>query len=324
VIFRKSRVEIEGAQLQLAAIGLDDSRCALLHAHLHHTQRDARSTPHFTGLQAISSQTRKADSAELSKRERESIGTHEGRCLASEKVSSRAVVAGQNFVCAQQCAGDALLGEPEVASRGGEREAVVTNSETADHGTRGEDRAAQARRRDLVRRYGEVMSHKLAKTIPDLEGGGLRRSAGSWELLPKLSSGREHWASDERVLGSSDFVRNVIAKANADLMLHDKPKGDPADLVLGLDCTCATAPASCCLCGNGGDVGCVDPDNGGNCPAGCQGGAAGTTCSEILGDCVVPQPICCACAGTACSTGSVPMNARPKAAFSPHSDRCAR
>ncbi|HSD11120.1 MAG TPA: hypothetical protein VLF14_09060, partial [Candidatus Binatia bacterium] len=53
-------------------------------------------------------------------------------------------------------------------------------------------------------------------------------------MVPKLGSGRERWASDERVLGSSDFVREVIAKANADPLLGDKPMSNPTDLVKGL------------------------------------------------------------------------------------------
>lgn len=71
------------------------------------------------------------------------------------------------------------------------------------------------------------------------------------------------------------------------------------------DCTCATPPPSCCVCGNG-DVGCVDPGNAGACPAGCEPGSRGTVCSEILGDCVVRQPVCCACTGTGCFDGINP------------------
>jgi REP element-mobilizing transposase RayT len=69
------------------------------------------------------------------------------------------------------------------------------------------------------------------RQIPDLEGGGLRRSTAGWELVSKLGSGRERWASDERILGSSDFVREVIAKANDELSLDGKPKKDAAELV---------------------------------------------------------------------------------------------
>jgi REP element-mobilizing transposase RayT len=69
---------------------------------------------------------------------------------------------------------------------------------------------------------------------PDLEGGGLRRSTAGWRVVPRLSSGRERWASDERVLGSSDFVREVTARANDEMLLYGKPKGNAADLVPSL------------------------------------------------------------------------------------------
>ena len=49
----------------------------------------------------------------------------------------------------------------------------------------------------------------------DLDGGGLRRSAGGWDLLPKLGRGRERWAFDERVLGSSAFVLRTLTQLAA-------------------------------------------------------------------------------------------------------------
>ncbi len=45
---------------------------------------------------------------------------------------------------------------------------------------------------------------------PDLQGGGLRRSAGGWESLAALRRGREGWAFDERVLGSGPFVEHLL------------------------------------------------------------------------------------------------------------------
>ena len=44
---------------------------------------------------------------------------------------------------------------------------------------------------------------------PDLAGGGLVRSTGG------LLRGREAWASDERILGTSDFVESARAQADA-------------------------------------------------------------------------------------------------------------
>jgi len=41
---------------------------------------------------------------------------------------------------------------------------------------------------------------------PDLQGGGLVRSLGGWAAVQTLRRGREHYAGDERVLGSPAFV----------------------------------------------------------------------------------------------------------------------
>ncbi len=45
---------------------------------------------------------------------------------------------------------------------------------------------------------------------PELVGGGLVRSMGGWEKVKELRRGRESWAHDERVLGSSEFVETVL------------------------------------------------------------------------------------------------------------------
>jgi REP element-mobilizing transposase RayT len=47
---------------------------------------------------------------------------------------------------------------------------------------------------------------------PDLAGGGLRRSRTGWQLRGEIDRGRERWASDERILGSADFVRSALAR----------------------------------------------------------------------------------------------------------------
>ena len=58
---------------------------------------------------------------------------------------------------------------------------------------------------------------------PDLVGGGLLRSTGG------LRRGREAWASDERILGSSDFVESV--KAQVDTVQPAKVKKNMDDLL---------------------------------------------------------------------------------------------
>jgi hypothetical protein len=48
---------------------------------------------------------------------------------------------------------------------------------------------------------------------PDLMGGGLIRSLGGWEAFKKTDK-RERIKGDQRILGQSDFVSEVLAQAN--------------------------------------------------------------------------------------------------------------
>ncbi len=45
---------------------------------------------------------------------------------------------------------------------------------------------------------------------PDLQGGGLVRSVGGWQAVQTLRRGREAYAADERILGSSVFVESLL------------------------------------------------------------------------------------------------------------------
>lgn len=45
----------------------------------------------------------------------------------------------------------------------------------------------------------------------DLDGGGVRTDGRTWERVDSLARGRERWSSDERVLGSSEFVARSLA-----------------------------------------------------------------------------------------------------------------
>ena len=59
-------------------------------------------------------------------------------------------------------------------------------------------------------RYREYVAAGVAAgRRPDLQGGGLRRSAGGWTAVQALRRGREHGAADERILGSGAFVEAV-------------------------------------------------------------------------------------------------------------------
>jgi REP element-mobilizing transposase RayT len=54
----------------------------------------------------------------------------------------------------------------------------------------------------------------------DLTGGGLRRSRTGWAMLDRVSRGRERWASDERILGSTEFVQQVLADAEQQVVIE--------------------------------------------------------------------------------------------------------
>ena len=69
---------------------------------------------------------------------------------------------------------------------------------------------------------------------PELVGGGLIRSLGGWKEVKKMRGGAEsRIKADERILGGSDFVMEVLAEANErlDRQYELKSKGyDLADL----------------------------------------------------------------------------------------------
>ena len=48
---------------------------------------------------------------------------------------------------------------------------------------------------------------------PELTGGGLLRSSGGWGVLKSMRRMKEHLKGDERILGDSDFVTQVLESA---------------------------------------------------------------------------------------------------------------
>ncbi|MGH7802958.1 MAG: transposase, partial [Candidatus Binatia bacterium] len=79
---------------------------------------------------------------------------------------------------------------------------------------------------------------------PDLVGGGLVRSAGGWNAVRELRRGRESFAHDERVLGTSGFVENVARETKAVCPI-DRRRRIPLSAVIGLVCRALrTEPAS--------------------------------------------------------------------------------
>jgi hypothetical protein len=67
-----------------------------------------------------------------------------------------------------------------------------------------------SRRGTSRQRYRDYLTAGIALGHrPELQGGGLRRSAGGWAAVQVLRRGREHGAADERILGSGAFVEAV-------------------------------------------------------------------------------------------------------------------
>jgi REP element-mobilizing transposase RayT len=75
-----------------------------------------------------------------------------------------------------------------------------------------------AAKEGAARKYYEQFVAKGIATgrRPDLVGGGLIRSAGGWSALKALRSGASRIMGDERILGSSHFVEEVLKRANED------------------------------------------------------------------------------------------------------------
>jgi REP element-mobilizing transposase RayT len=75
------------------------------------------------------------------------------------------------------------------------------------------------------RRYRAFLADGVARgRRPDLQGGGLRRSAGGWVGVASLKRGRERWAADERILGSGAFVEALRAEAARDQAPWPRPR----------------------------------------------------------------------------------------------------
>jgi len=86
--------------------------------------------------------------------------------------------------------------------------------------------------------YGAFVADGLNSPEPNLDGGGLRRSRGLWERLNPIRRGREDWSFDERIYGSSAFVRAVLAELNG-AGAPDSPRIDAAAFVAHVVCELA-------------------------------------------------------------------------------------
>jgi len=70
-------------------------------------------------------------------------------------------------------------------------------------------------RHRAVKQYEKFIGKGVAEgRKPELTGGGLIRSVGGWRELSELRKMKIHFKSDERVLGDSDFVKEVLGSAS--------------------------------------------------------------------------------------------------------------
>lgn len=72
------------------------------------------------------------------------------------------------------------------------------------------------KRREAMRQYREYVAAGIGQgRRPELAGGGLLRSHGGWRGVLELRRGREKYRADERVLGSSSFIEEIVKEAEA-------------------------------------------------------------------------------------------------------------
>lgn len=79
-----------------------------------------------------------------------------------------------------------------------------------------------------------IRAGALQRDFSDLNGGGLRRSAGEWEHVARVERGRERWAFDERVLGSSAFVHEVLERNQLETRRQESAMATPSEILTDL------------------------------------------------------------------------------------------
>jgi putative transposase len=83
-------------------------------------------------------------------------------------------------------------------------------------------------------RYREFISQGVAQgKRPDLVGGGLVRSTGGWSEVKKLQKEQVPMKGDERILGDSAFVNQILTRAEENFQKHHymKTMGINLDMV---------------------------------------------------------------------------------------------
>ena len=67
-------------------------------------------------------------------------------------------------------------------------------------------------RKEAIREYQNFVYAGVKEgNKSELEGGGLKRSAGSWQEIKKMKKEKDYWISDERILGEGEFVEKALS-----------------------------------------------------------------------------------------------------------------
>lgn len=91
------------------------------------------------------------------------------------------------------------------------------------------------KRRGARRLYREFVEAGVGQgQRPELVGGGLLRSCGGWTGVTELRRGREKYLSDERVLGSTSFIEEIVKEA--DQQEEGKNRQVSLDALIGRIC----------------------------------------------------------------------------------------
>lgn len=69
---------------------------------------------------------------------------------------------------------------------------------------------------------GFIVDGFLEGAREELEGGGLKRSAGGWEGVKTLRKNKEYWRGDERILGDGGFVEKVLKDADEKMDIKER------------------------------------------------------------------------------------------------------
>ncbi|MFH1440596.1 MAG: transposase [Candidatus Omnitrophota bacterium] len=78
-------------------------------------------------------------------------------------------------------------------------------------------------KKEAVKKYRKFISDGVSDTNSiDFSGGGVLRSIGGWSELINAKRKKEYWRGDERILGDSDFVGDVLCEAKENMDKRSK------------------------------------------------------------------------------------------------------